>query len=193
MRAMLASAMLFAPHAARTPMRSESPRPSLERADAESPLVPSVTVTSEFWVAANKAYEDLIQEAAAAHDVDPSLVRAVIRAESGFDHMAVSTAGAQGLMQLMPELSEEFGVTDPFDPRQNIFAGVRYLRWLLDRHSGDESLVLASYNAGPGAVDEYAGIPPFRETQQYVRTISHWLAKERSTVVQPAPEQPENK
>ena len=108
----------------------------------------------------------------------------MIRAESGFDARAVSTAGAQGLMQLMPELSEELGVTDPFDPRQNIFAGVRYLRWLLDRHKGDESLVLASYNAGPGAVDQYDGVPPFPETQQYVRTISRWLVKERGTVVQ---------
>lgn len=150
-----------------------------KHADAELPLVPSITITTEFYLPANLAYEPLILQAAAKHDVDPSLVRAVIRAESGFDPQAVSTAGAQGLMQLMPELSDEFGVSDPFDPEQNIDAGVRYLRWLLDRHDGDESLVLASYNAGPGAVDEYDGVPPYPETQQYVRTISRWLAKER--------------
>lgn len=176
--------MLFAPHAARTPMKSEAARQEKGSSETETPLVPSISITTEFFLPLNLVYENLIHEAAAHHDVDPSLVRAVIRAESGFDARAVSTAGAQGLMQLMPELSEELGVTDPFDPRQNIFAGVRYLRWLLDRHKGDESLVLASYNAGPGAVDQYDGVPPFPETQQYVRTISRWLAKERGTVVQ---------
>jgi len=193
-RAVLASAMLFAPHAARVPMKSESLRPatSLSEADtdADVPLVPEITVTTEYFVPANLAFGDLILAAAEEHDVDPSLVRCVIRAESGFNPIAVSSVGAQGLMQLMPELSEELGVTDPFDPKQNISAGVRYLKWLLDRHNGNESLALASYNAGPGAVDEHAGIPPFAETQQYVRTISKWLAKERGVAVQPAPEQP---
>ena len=160
-------------------MKTESLRPGAGHSASESPQVASVVVTTEFFLPRNLVYENLIQQAAAHHDVDPSLVRAVIRAESGFDAQAVSTAGAQGLMQLMPELSEELGVTDPFDPRQNIFAGVRYLRWLLDRHDGDESLALASYNAGPGAVAQYAGVPPYPETQQYVRTISRWLEKER--------------
>ena len=83
-------------------------------------------------------------------------------------------------MQLMPGLSQELGVTDPFDPRENIFAGVRYLKYLLDAHDGDETLALASYNAGPGAVAAYDGVPPFPETLQYVRTITEWLAKERA-------------
>ena len=184
---MLVGAMLFSPHAARVPVKSEL-RPMTRQADAEPALVPSVTITTEFFLPPNVAYDNLIHQAAAHHDVDPSLVRAVIRAESGFDAQAVSTAGAQGLMQLMPALSAELGVTDPFDPRQNIFAGVRYLRWLLDRHGGNESLALASYNAGPGAVAEYGGVPPFRETQHYVRTISRWLAKERGVVMQTPPE-----
>jgi soluble lytic murein transglycosylase-like protein len=92
----------------------------------------------------------------------------------------VSSAGAQGLMQLMPALSEELGVADPFDPRENIFAGARYLKALLLEHDGDETLALASYNAGPGAVARHQGVPPYPETQQYVRTITGWLAKERA-------------
>lgn len=185
---MLAGAVMFAPHAARMPVKSESLSSQARHAGAEPALVPSIAITTEFFLPAKLAYEHLIQQAAAHHDVDPALVRAVIRAESGFDAQAVSAAGAQGLMQLMPALSDELGVTDPFDPRENIFAGVRYLRWLLDRHNGNESLALASYNAGPGRVDEYAGIPPFPETRQYVRTISRWLAQERGRPVEPAPE-----
>ena len=180
--------MLFSPHAARIPVKSESLRPVTRQAVAESMAVPSITITTEFFLPANVAYENVIHEAAAHHGVDPSLVRAVIRAESGFDAQAVSPAGAQGLMQLMPALSEELGVTDPFDPQQNVFAGVNYLRGQLDLHHGNESLALASYNAGPGRVDEYGGVPPFRETQHYVRTISRWLAKERGADAQPVPE-----
>jgi soluble lytic murein transglycosylase-like protein len=89
--------------------------------------------------------------------------------------MAVSTAGAQGLMQLMPALAEELGVSDPFDPRQNIMAGTRYLSQLLTFHNGDIPLALASYNAGPGMVDRYNGVPPFRETRQYIKTITDSL------------------
>ena len=181
---MFASAMLFAPHAARTPVRTGAPPAvtALDRAEsrAESEPVATITVTTEFRLPPHLAYETLIQEAAALHDVDPSLVRAVVRAESGFDPLAVSTAGAQGLMQLLPEVGAELGVTDAFDPRQNIFAGVRYLRWLLDTHAGDETLALASYNAGPGAVAEHGGVPPYPETQQYVRTITERLARERA-------------
>jgi soluble lytic murein transglycosylase-like protein len=189
-RAVMAGAMFFAPHAARgtLPTREQTPS-TFAQASIARELAPEITITSEFFVPAQHAYEPLIQEAAALHHVDPSLVRAVMRAESGFDAMAVSSAGAQGLMQLLPEVSEELGVTDPFDPRQNIFGGVRYLRWLLDRHNGDETLALASYNAGPGAVDTYAGVPPFPETQQYVRTITDRLARERAFAPDPPVEQ----
>ena len=175
--------MLCVPHAARTPpsTRENAPVAVSQTAD-ESPVVPEISVTTEFYVPAYMAYESLIREAAAAHGVDPALVRAVIRAESAFDTLAVSTAGAQGLMQLMPELSVELGVNDPFDPRENIFGGVRYLKWLLDTHNGDEKLALAAYNAGPEAVQTYAGVPPYPETQQYVRTITDQLARERAAV-----------
>ena len=121
------------------------------------------------------AYDDLISEAAQAYEIDPNLIKAVMRAESAFDSTVVSRAGAQGLMQLMPALSEEFGVTDPFDPRQNIMAGTKYLRWLLDRHKGNIPLTLASYNAGPAIVAKYKSVPPFRETRDYVKKITGLL------------------
>jgi soluble lytic murein transglycosylase-like protein len=92
--------------------------------------------------------------------------------------MAVSTAGAQGLMQLMPALSKELGVDDPFNPRQNIMAGSQYLSALLSYYNGDLSLALASYNAGPGMVERYNGVPPFEETQRYVKTIVELLGQQ---------------
>lgn len=119
-----------------------------------------------------KAYEDLIQEAAREHHLDPDLIRAVVRTESGFDPTAVSPAGAVGLMQLMPALAEELGVTDPTDPRQNVMGGSKYLRQLLTANRGNVPLTLASYNAGPGNVKRYKGIPPFKETRSYVRKIT---------------------
>ncbi|HSN69002.1 MAG TPA: lytic transglycosylase domain-containing protein [Thermoanaerobaculia bacterium] len=124
------------------------------------------------------AYETLIQEAAATYDIPPSLIRAVMRTESAFNPNAVSRVGAKGLMQLMPALSQDMGVTDPFDPRQNIMAGAKYLRKLLDVHSGNVRLTLASYNAGPGNVRRYKGIPPFKETRNYVKKITGLLAEE---------------
>ena len=128
-------------------------------------------------VPAQEAYDALIREASATYDVDEDLIRAVMRAESAFNPMVVSSAGAQGLMQIMPALSAELGVTDPFDPRQNIMAGARYLRQLLDAHRGNIRLTLASYNAGPGNVARYKGVPPFRETREYVKKITGYLAE----------------
>ena len=141
-------------------------------------MIPSVVVETVYYLPPEILFEPLVQEAAAYHGVDPDLVRAVVRTESAFDSAAVSTAGAQGLMQLMPALSDELGVQDPFDPRENIFAGVRYLRALLDQHDGDETLALASYNAGPGTVMRYNGVPPYPETEQYIRNINGLLARE---------------
>ena len=119
----------------------------------------------------NRMYDDLIQSASAHHGVRADFVRAVIQTESQFDARAVSSVGAQGLMQLMPATARRFGVGDAFDPRQNIFGGVRYLRWLLDKFAGDMTLASAGYNAGENAVVRYGGIPPYKETQHYVRRV----------------------
>jgi soluble lytic murein transglycosylase-like protein len=109
---------------------------------------------------------------AARHALDPDLVRAVIRVESGWNPRAVSRKGAMGLMQLMPATAVEYGVADPFNPDENIRAGVAYLRRLIDRFDGKMELALAAYNAGPGAVEKYnRTIPPYRETRSYVRRI----------------------
>jgi len=121
-------------------------------------------------------YDDLVQKACARYGVDQRLVHAVIRAESDYNPRCVSHAGAMGLMQLMPENCKDYGVSDPFDPAQNIDGGVRHLKDMLD---GQKSLALglAAYNAGPGAVKRYGGIPPYRETQNYVNKILGWLAE----------------
>lgn len=114
----------------------------------------------------------VIEREATRHSISPDLVRAVIQVESAWNPHAISPKGALGLMQLMPETAAELGVTNPFDPEQNIRGGVAYLKRLLDRFDGNPELALAAYNAGPGAVQKYGNrIPPYRETQQYVRKI----------------------
>ena len=113
----------------------------------------------------------LISDAARTHGVDPRLLAAVASRESAFDAHAVSDAGACGLMQLMPATARFLGVGNIFDPRENVFGGAHYLRTLLDTFNGDLDLTLAAYNAGPGAVQKYGGVPPYRETQAYVRAV----------------------
>lgn len=117
--------------------------------------------------------EPVIASAADKYGVDPSLVKAVVRAESGFRSDAVSRAGAQGLMQLMPGTSRALGI-DPMDPEQNIDGGVRYLKQQLDRF-GDVKSALAAYNAGPGSVTRYGGVPPYAETQRYVENVMSYM------------------
>lgn len=113
----------------------------------------------------------IIGDAARAHGVDPRLVAAVVRRESAFNPNAVSAVGAGGLMQLMPATARYLGITDVFDARQNVFGGTKYLRTLLDTFNGDLDLALAAYNAGPGAVKKYNGVPPYKETRAYVASI----------------------
>jgi soluble lytic murein transglycosylase-like protein len=110
----------------------------------------------------------MLAEASRRHGVPLDLLRTVARIESGNNPQAVSPKGAIGIMQVMPATGRAFGADDLTDPRQNINAGARYLRYLWDRYGGDRRLVLAAYNAGPGAVDRYGGVPPYRETQTYV-------------------------
>jgi soluble lytic murein transglycosylase-like protein len=117
--------------------------------------------------------EQIVREAADRHRVDPALVRAVIETESGWNAGARSRKGAMGLMQLIPTTAERFGVRDAFSPQQNVDAGVRYLKVLLDRYDGNLDLALAAYNAGEGAVDRAHGVPAFRETRDYVQKVQN--------------------
>jgi len=118
-----------------------------------------------------ESFDAEVTAAADKHNVDPWLVRAVIHAESSFNQRAVSDMGAQGLMQLMPAKQKEYGVTQPFDSAQNIDAGVRYLRFLLDMFEGNRRKAVAGYNAGENAVTKYGGVPPYDETQEFVRRV----------------------
>lgn len=121
--------------------------------------------------ASSTAYDTLIQQAATKYGLDPAILKGLIKQESGFDPTAQSAAGAQGLTQLMPATAAGLGVTDARDPAQAIDGGARYLKQQLDRFGGDVSKALAAYNAGPGAVQKYQGVPPYAETQAYVRIV----------------------
>jgi soluble lytic murein transglycosylase-like protein len=122
-------------------------------------------------------YNRLIDEASRLYQLPDSFIRAVMRVESDFNPTVVSRAGAMGLMQLMPKTARSMGVSDPFDARQNILGGARYLRILANRFKGDLVLTVAAYNAGQGAVEKYNGIPPYKETQRYVRRVlKHYYA-----------------
>ena len=123
-------------------------------------------------------YDGLIQTYAAKHGLAPELVRAVIHTESGGNPRAVSPAGAMGLMQLMPENVKDAGIADPFDPEQNIAAGTRQLSDLMQQYHGNLDLALAGYNAGPGNVRKYGGVPPFAETQGYIRKVRAAMGNE---------------
>jgi soluble lytic murein transglycosylase-like protein len=137
----------------------------------------------EGWRAAAGRFADLIAEAAVRHELDPWLLAAVAKVESNFDPYAVSHAGACGLLQLMPATAKRFGVTNVFDATENVHGGARYLRWLLDRFEGRRDLALAAYNAGEGAVDRYGGIPPYRETLNYVGRVLRKAARPEPATV----------
>ncbi len=144
-----------------------------------SPFGPAVYQSDARLTAVMPAYlSAAIVDAARQHGVDPRLVAAVAARESAYNPNARSRVGASGIMQLMPETAKFLGVANPLDARQNVFGGARYLRKLLDAYRGDLDLTLAAYNAGPGAVQRYNGVPPFRETQAYVKSIR--AAYERS-------------
>lgn len=120
-------------------------------------------------------YDPIIQETSRKYGLEAALIKAVIKAESDFDPQAVSHKGARGLMQIMPMNLRLLNVENPFDPRQNIEGGARYLREMLDRYGGNLDLALAAYNAGPGAVDRYAGIPPYPETTEYITRVKKYF------------------
>jgi soluble lytic murein transglycosylase-like protein len=140
-------------------------------AAAETPKNTSAAVSAVLLARAER-YDSMIEDAARRADVDSQLVRAVIVVESAYDEHALSARGARGLMQLMPETAQRYGARNAFDPRQNVRAGTRYLRDLLDRYDDDLELVLAAYNAGEDVVDKYGrAIPPFKETRAYVPRV----------------------
>ena len=137
------------------------------------PQTATVRATRAAPTTRSRMYDDLIVEHARLNGVRTDLVRAVVQVESGFNAAARSPKGAMGLMQLMPATAREHGVTNPFDPAENIRAGAAYLRQLLDRYQNNETLALAAYNAGPGAVDKHGeSVPPYRETRDYVARIN---------------------
>ncbi len=140
-----------------------------------SPVLPSDTSGDRFT-----RYDEWIHQAAILYQIPEELIRAVIMVESNYDPRAVSGTGAQGLMQLMPETGLRMQMRDAFDPRENIFAGTRYLRVLANMFNGDLELTVAGYNAGEGAVVRYAGIPPYEETQGYVTRVLTYYRRYRT-------------
>jgi Transglycosylase SLT domain len=138
--------------------------------------------------------KNLISSAAARHQIDPDFVASVVKAESGFNPAAVSSKGASGLMQLMPQTAAQLGVGDIFDPAANVEGGTKYLRQLLDRYEGDAAKALAAYNAGPQRVDQYGGVPPYRETVDYVaRIIDDFNRRKAAQLARPPAPPPDNK
>jgi soluble lytic murein transglycosylase-like protein len=156
-----------------TPPQAMAPTPSFASMvssamnEADEPLQP----TQGPNVIPPPQIEQLVNTNASAWGVDPALVKAIIANESGFDASATSKTGAQGLMQLEPATAAELGVGNAYDPAQNIWGGTRYVRGLLERFHGDLRLAVAAYNAGPGAVEKYGGVPPYAETQAYVENV----------------------
>lgn len=144
------------------------------------------TIPADIPVSGDCDLDWIIYRAGAKSGVDPRFIHAVIKQESRYQNKAISHAGAQGLMQLMPATAKRFGNTNPYDATSNVEAGTKYLKWLLKRFNGDVTLALAGYNAGEGAVDKYDGVPPYNETQNYVKKIVANYGKTFHPVVTPA-------
>ncbi len=144
--------------------------------ECEAPASPDSPVMNKkaFLLPNDDAFSNHINEAAKVHGLDPYLIKSIIKAESDFDPKVVSIKGAQGLMQLMPATAKLVGCNNPFDARDNILGGSNYFKRMLTRFKGDINLALAAYNAGPGNVNKYNGVPPFRETQNYIRKVNHY-------------------
>jgi soluble lytic murein transglycosylase-like protein len=145
---------------------------AVHKAAAAAPRATVVSSSLASTSAPSDRLDRIVQDAAARHQLDPALVKAVITTESGWNSTAVSRKGAMGLMQLIPGTAQRFGVGNPYDPAQNIEGGTTYLKTLLDRYNGDLSKSLAAYNAGEGAVDRSGGVPWYPETQRYVQKVT---------------------
>ena len=159
------------PDPSTTPSQPENAQPSEPQPQSAAPARTALAPQSQVPVVDRESLNLMVNGAGQRHQIDPDFINSVIRAESGFNNRAVSKKGAQGLMQLMPGTASQLGVSNAFDPNANVDGGTKYLRELLEKYNYDVPKALAAYNAGPGRVDRYRGVPPYSETQAYVARI----------------------